>query len=426
MAASRIRVRRRVRRRANPKVRRIASGATSAARVEAKARIGSADSSLLIGGARDPAETAADRLAARALAGPAPTAHAPAASGLATVRRQCAACGGEDEGAQRVSRKATAGPTLAPGTGAVPASPAAAKAIRSLGPGRLLSPAERAVFEPRFAHSFSEVRIHEGPAADRAARAIDARAFTRGTDVALGPGGKTPGVLAHELAHVASGGAGPLRRAVVRRACEACPSPVRPTVDVKIKAIHKTQAMAGKFGTTAWAGSAKIKSFSLKQTRKKTCRTCDDGKGGKTEEYELCPTKFKARASVDVIVNADKINNAKPDGREAYRDCTSAGKPNKWVKPADAAKDPKLKRKTVAGVKTHELYHKNVGERLWRERLKARNDIGKVCPYTIADHVAWLDALEKAVESDSETFLKGNPNEPSEEQNARTAECATY
>ena len=125
-------------------------------------------------------------------------------------------------------------------------------------------------------------------------------------------------------------------------------------------------------------------------------------------------------------MDENKIKNAKADGREAYRDCTSAGKPNKWIKPEDATADPKLKRKTVAGVLTHETYHKDVGERLLKERLEKRNDIGKICPYTIKDHVAWLDTLKRALKADVETFLKGNPNEANEEQNARSAECATY
>lgn len=55
---------------------------------------------------------------------------------------------------------------------------------------------------------FSEVRVHTGADADRAARAADAQAFTVGHDVVFADGGFAPGtehgdrLLAHELGHV--------------------------------------------------------------------------------------------------------------------------------------------------------------------------------------------------------------------------------
>jgi Domain of unknown function (DUF4157) len=77
-----------------------------------------------------------------------------------------------------------------------------------MGAGRALSRAERSFFEPRFGGDFSRVRVHDDPAAARAARAIDARAFTLGRDIAFAPGEHAPGtpggdrLMAHELAHV--------------------------------------------------------------------------------------------------------------------------------------------------------------------------------------------------------------------------------
>lgn len=61
---------------------------------------------------------------------------------------------------------------------------------------------------------FSDVRVHTGPGADRASRQISARAFTRGRDVYFRSGTYDPGsregqrLIAHELAHVASGDSG--------------------------------------------------------------------------------------------------------------------------------------------------------------------------------------------------------------------------
>lgn len=65
----------------------------------------------------------------------------------------------------------------------------------------------RAEFERRLGHDLSGVRLHTGPQAQQAARAVGALAFTVGSDVVLGAGQDTsslPGrrVLLHELAHV--------------------------------------------------------------------------------------------------------------------------------------------------------------------------------------------------------------------------------
>lgn len=187
---TRRRIRRRVARRA-PKVRRCACGG---ARDRAKDRIGEAGG-LMIGGAKDPAEAKADARASHALAS-GPLAAPP-------VRRQCAACTAE-EMAQRSPAAGVVAPGAAPGR----ASKAAETAVSALGPGRPMARAERAYFEPRFGADFSDVRIHDGPAADKANRAINARAFTLGNDVSFARGERQPGtekgrhLLAHELAHV--------------------------------------------------------------------------------------------------------------------------------------------------------------------------------------------------------------------------------
>jgi outer membrane protein OmpA-like peptidoglycan-associated protein len=65
----------------------------------------------------------------------------------------------------------------------------------------------RSKMESRFGEDFSTVRIHSGPAASESARAVGARAYTVGEDVALGPGHTldTPAgeaLLEHELGHV--------------------------------------------------------------------------------------------------------------------------------------------------------------------------------------------------------------------------------
>ncbi|WP_214406929.1 eCIS core domain-containing protein [Pseudonocardia lacus] len=78
----------------------------------------------------------------------------------------------------------------------------------SRGGGTPLPPATRETFETAYRRPLDDVRIHDDGAADAAARAIDALAFTRGADVYFRAGAYDPvtpagkRLLAHELAHV--------------------------------------------------------------------------------------------------------------------------------------------------------------------------------------------------------------------------------
>ena len=147
---------------------------------------------LRVGAVDDPLEHEADRLADRVMRMPEPTVQ----------RACCAGCASGGACADEVQREATSGPVLAHG-GHVDAS-----LVSSLGPGRPLPTAERAFFEPRFGADLSAVRLHTGAQAGTAARAIDARAFTYGSDIALAPREFQPGThagrrpMAHELTHV--------------------------------------------------------------------------------------------------------------------------------------------------------------------------------------------------------------------------------
>lgn len=87
--------------------------------------------------------------------------------------------------------------------------------INSLrGSGEPLPNSERAWFEPRFGHDFSEVQVHKDAQAAESARAINAQAFTIGKDVVFGAGQYTPKtskgkrLLAHELTHTIQQGHG--------------------------------------------------------------------------------------------------------------------------------------------------------------------------------------------------------------------------
>lgn len=75
-------------------------------------------------------------------------------------------------------------------------------------PGHPLDADTSARMESRFGHDFSQVRVHTGPAAAASARAVNARAYTFGSEIVFGPPeceSRTPAgqqLLAHEMAHV--------------------------------------------------------------------------------------------------------------------------------------------------------------------------------------------------------------------------------
>jgi hypothetical protein len=85
------------------------------------------------------------------------------------------------------------------------APPIVHEVLRS--PGQPLDAPTRTIFEPTFHHDFSHVRVHTDEKAGESAQAVNALAYTVGSDVVFGPGqyqrtqeGKE--LLAHELVHV--------------------------------------------------------------------------------------------------------------------------------------------------------------------------------------------------------------------------------
>ena len=125
----------------------------------------------------------------------------------APVLRRCATCGGSTPGGgeceackrKRVNRSAAAaGPALAP--------PAVHQVLASSG--EPLAASTRAYMEPRFGHSFADVRVHADERAAGSAAAVGAHAYAVGSHVVFGAGRYAPGtpsgdrLLAHELAHV--------------------------------------------------------------------------------------------------------------------------------------------------------------------------------------------------------------------------------
>ncbi|CCA59142.1 hypothetical protein SVEN_5856 [Streptomyces venezuelae ATCC 10712] len=78
------------------------------------------------------------------------------------------------------------------------------------GSGRPLGEALKSEMEGRLGADFSDVRLHTGPAAQRSAAEIGARAYTSGSHVVIGTGGADKHTLAHELTHVIQQRSGPV------------------------------------------------------------------------------------------------------------------------------------------------------------------------------------------------------------------------
>jgi hypothetical protein len=84
------------------------------------------------------------------------------------------------------------------------------------GGGSSLDPDTRSVMESGLGHDFGDVRVHTDGAASESAKAVNAHAYTVGTDVVFQSGAFSPGtdsgrrMLAHELTHVVQQKAGPV------------------------------------------------------------------------------------------------------------------------------------------------------------------------------------------------------------------------
>ncbi|MFJ9776732.1 DUF4157 domain-containing protein [Kitasatospora sp. NPDC101157] len=76
--------------------------------------------------------------------------------------------------------------------------------------GRPLVQATRTEMEARLGADFSDVRVHDGPAARASAAEVGARAYTSGNHVVIGEGGGDKHTLAHELTHVIQQRHGPV------------------------------------------------------------------------------------------------------------------------------------------------------------------------------------------------------------------------
>jgi hypothetical protein len=86
--------------------------------------------------------------------------------------------------------------------------PLVVQSVLRSGSGQPLDDATRSFMESRFNHDFSRVRIHTNAVAIESVEALNARAYTVGSNIVFGPGEYAPGtpngqqLLSHELTHV--------------------------------------------------------------------------------------------------------------------------------------------------------------------------------------------------------------------------------
>lgn len=150
----------------------------------------------------DRQEREADRVADAVLREPDPS-----GSAEAKLSRKCQSC--EDEGSEkkRLARKVS-------GASAIAATPAVPPIVHEVlgSPGRPLDADTRSHMESRFGYDFGHVRVHSDAKAAESAAAVNAFAYTVGSDVVFGAGRFAPDssagrhLLAHELTHVVQQG----------------------------------------------------------------------------------------------------------------------------------------------------------------------------------------------------------------------------
>jgi hypothetical protein len=213
-------------------------------------RTGALHAKLTVGAPDDPLEKEADAVADRATRSPAPR-----------LRRQCD-CGGpsgangECEACRNKRMEQSADASVVRRLPVDPGGRREAPAIvhQTLGgAGRPLDSAARADMEHRFGADFGDVRIHTGPQAADSARAVGARAYTVGSNIAFAEGRYAPHseagrwLLAHELAHVAQHGP-----AVIRRySAEEFGNDLNDTVDTVRQGASNAMTTAGQMVDSA-------------------------------------------------------------------------------------------------------------------------------------------------------------------------------
>jgi hypothetical protein len=231
-------------------------------------------------------------------------------------------------------------------------------ALRS--PGDALDPGLRADLEPRLGHHFGRVRVHAGAEAQRSAAALNARAYTVGTDVVFGAGEYAPrsaggrDLIAHELAHVVQQSSGAST----------------PVVQRKIQSLHPPlDSFFKKAGVKPRLSDGV---YSLR------------GKSGGTGELEIVSDLLGSQRlfTVDGMTETEAVGNLKAHVAARKGIVALANKPRKLYGFAAGVKDSRVNR---------DLWTLEGGRLAPKEgvtKLKASEDLQKTPGYMIACEAA--------------------------------------
>jgi hypothetical protein len=197
-------------------------------------------------------------------------------------------------------------------------------------PGQQLDTNTRNAVEPRFGHDFSRVRVHTDAKAAQSARAVDALAYTVGSDVVFGANRYSPEtpdgqrLLAHELAHVVQ----------QEGSREDVPGTLR--LDSASDAPEKVADEAAKvYGAeeSSLGGSATLRvRHRLRSTRPATPtiqRAVSTWAGDwDTDKYDIVKTKAGTESGVDIELRFEpgKYVNTEKIGMVQMVNSKSAGK----------------------------------------------------------------------------------------------------
>jgi hypothetical protein len=152
--------------------------------------------------------------------------------------------------------------------------------------GTALPSAVRSVLEPAFGQSFADVRVHTGGEAARAARSVNAQAFTLGSDVFFNAGFFEPAsprgiaLIGHELTHVAQnrGAARSLVSGEVRRSSLAGGSPLGGALAAADAVSHAVSAQTRFLATMLKpAGELAFRVLEKFETSKKLVERAEQG-----------------------------------------------------------------------------------------------------------------------------------------------------
>jgi hypothetical protein len=200
--------------------------------------------------------------------------------------------------------------------------------------GQPLDAGTRAFMEPRFGHDFSQVRVHTGERAYRSAEAVNALAYTVGTELVFAAGRYAPGteagrkLLAHELTHVVQqASASPPARLTVgaaeapaEQAAEAAAERAMQAGSGSLKAeplgqgVRQIQRQPADPGSTEAPAATPLapgseKKFSAEGVNVTMFRRCD------STEFGFDAIEAAARSALAKVANSDNSNCISEDRR---------------------------------------------------------------------------------------------------------------